>query len=624
MEVTMKFRNLLLIVLFGTPLAFGQLFTRVAELPLPAPENAGFGNMVAGVDFDGDGKMEVYLPNNNWLDAGQELIPTIYKYEYDGALGFSLVWQATLAPDVVVQNTWPALTWGDLDKDGRMEIIWGRVNYSGSPSNDPRVIVYEYAGDGSDNLGVADGANWKPNAKWAIDTAAAQNIRPFKWVVADPDGDGTNELVFSTRNGTNIFNVASVSNIPDNGDGSETWTLEYAGGGAPTYNDLIVLNNYAYVIPANAAGNTIGFKYDAGAWTALPVQVGPVPGGSWNSACVVDIDNNGTKEVVIAANGSSNRNIYLLQQSGDTLTATAISDFGPLAGTGGRLYGGSAGDIDLNGKLDFAFGTRDALPDNAQIYRLEYMGGDITLPASYTQTVIDKGYVPPTFGPGRWMHIAIANVDGDPRAEVLYGEGTGEMAPIIVLDSEGQIPVELKSFAASVVDGFAQLNWSTATETNNRGFEVQRKVNGSDYTAISFVQGKGTTTETQNYSFVDNSVQSGTYSYRLKQYDMDGSYTYSQVVEVSLNPTEYNLAQNYPNPFNPSTTISFSLAKESNVSLRIFDLLGQEIVTLVNNEFMQAGSYSYKFDASSLASGTYVYRLEAGAFVQTKKMTLSK
>ncbi len=621
MEVTMKFRNLLLIALFAAPFAFGQLFTRVAELPLPAIENAGFGNMVAGVDFDGDGKKEIYLVNNNWADIGQELIPTIYKYEYDGAVGYNLVWQATLAPAIVVQNTWPALTYGDLDKDGKMEIIWGPVNYSGAPSNNPRVVVYETVGGGSDNLGVADGTNWLPNSKWAIDTAAGVNLRPFRWMVGDPDGDNVNELMFCTRAGAFAFGVGSVSNIPDNGDGSETWTLEYSGGTGTAY-DMAAIGNKAYVILTG--GNVLPFKYETGAWSALPAQVGLVSGGSWNSACVVDINGDATKEIVIAGNGSTNRMIYLLQQSGDTLTAGMIADYGSLAGIGGRLYGGAAGDIDLNGRLDFAFGTRDANPDNASIYRLEYLGGDITLPASYAASVIDKGYVTATFGTGRWMHVAIADVDGDPRAEVLYGEGTGELAPIIILDSEGQLPVELQSFAASVVDGFVNLKWSTATETNNRGFEVQRKVAGTEFVSVGFVQGKGTSTETQKYSFVDNSVQTGTYSYRLKQIDLDGSYAFSNVVEVTMNPNEFSLAQNYPNPFNPSTTINFSLAKETNVSLKVFDLLGQEISSLVNNQFMNAGSYSYKFDASTLASGTYIYRLEAGDFVQTMKMTLTK
>jgi len=194
--------------------------------------------------------------------------------------------------------------------------------------------------------------------------------------------------------------------------------------------------------------------------------------------------------------------------------------------------------------------------------------------------------------------------------------------PIVI---QVPVPVEFGVFSASVSDGFVNLSWSTATETNNRGFEIQRKVTGSDFVTIGFVQGKGTTTQIQSYSFVDNNVQAGKYQYRLKQIDLDGSYSISSIVEVSiLSPIEFNLAQNYPNPFNPSTTINFSLAKESNVNLKVFDLLGQEIISLVNNEFMTAGSYSYKFDASKLASGTYIYRLEAGNFVQTKKMTLTK
>ena len=162
------------------------------------------------------------------------------------------------------------------------------------------------------------------------------------------------------------------------------------------------------------------------------------------------------------------------------------------------------------------------------------------------------------------------------------------------------ITCEFTSFAAKVSGKIVNLNWSTATETNNKGFEVQRKLNGTDFVVVGFIQGKGTTTQVQSYSFVDNTAEAGSYQYRLKQIDLDGSYKYSSVVEVNLNPTEFNLAQNYPNPFNPSTTISFSLAKESNVNLKVFDLLGQEIISLVNNEFMNAGSYSFKFDASSL------------------------
>lgn len=624
----MKLRNMLLVLLCFAPFAFGQLFTRVGTLPLPAPENAGFGNIVAGFDFDGDGKGEIYLPNNNWADAGAELIPSIYKYEYDGAVGFNMVWKATLAPGLVLQNTWPAFVVGDMDNDGRKEVIWGPVNYSPYPANTPRLIVYEYAGDGSDNLGVPDLANpgnWLPNSKWAIDTAAGVNLRPFRWVVGDPDGDGVQELIFSTRAGAYAFGVASVNNIPNSGDGSETWTLEYSGGPAGVANyDIANIGNKVYVFQTN--GNVHPFKYESGAWSALPTQVGLVPGGSWNSACVVDIDNNGTKEIVIAGNGSTVREIFLLQQSGDTLVAASIANFGTLAGIGGRLYGGSAGDIDLDGKLDFVFGTRDANPNNASIFRLKYLGGDMTLPASYATSVIDQGYVTPLGGAGRWMHVAIANVDGDPKAEVLYGEGTGEQAPIVIIDIEGQLPVELKSFAASVVDGFVQLNWSTATETNNRGFEVHRKNESSEeWQTIGFVNGSVNSNSIREYNFTDRSVNAGSYNYRLKQIDLNGNFEYyllNEVINIGR-PNSFQLLQNYPNPFNPATTISFQLAEAGIARLVIYDSDGKLVRELIN-EFKPAGIYQHDLDASEMSSGVYFYTLESGMNFQTKSMILLK
>ena len=192
----------------------------------------------------------------------------------------------------------------------------------------------------------------------------------------------------------------------------------------------------------------------------------------------------------------------------------------------------------------------------------------------------------------------------------------------------GSLPVELTSFAANVNEGSVNLNWSTATELNNNGFEVQRAVNNEFHT-IGFVQGHGTTTNIQNYSFVDQNVAAGNYSYRLKQLDFNGTFEYSNVVEVEvLGVKEFTLGQNYPNPFNPSTTINFSLAVDSKVSLKIFDVLGQEVATLVNGQ-LAAGSQQVSFDASSLNSGVYFYRIDANGndgqkFSSVKKMILTK
>ncbi|MDH3268918.1 MAG: T9SS type A sorting domain-containing protein, partial [Ignavibacteria bacterium] len=162
-----------------------------------------------------------------------------------------------------------------------------------------------------------------------------------------------------------------------------------------------------------------------------------------------------------------------------------------------------------------------------------------------------------------------------------------------------------------------------ATETNNRGFEVQRKTTG-EYESVAFVEGKGTTTETQNYLFRDKNLLSGNYTYRLKQMDFDGSFSYSDEVEIDIDqPDVFYLGQNYPNPFNPSTVIKYSVPADGNVSLKVYDILGNEVSTLVD-EFKQAGTFDVSFDGANLSSGVYYYRLTAGEMTTTKKLMITK
>ena len=190
------------------------------------------------------------------------------------------------------------------------------------------------------------------------------------------------------------------------------------------------------------------------------------------------------------------------------------------------------------------------------------------------------------------------------------------------------VPVELTSFTANASEGLVELSWITATETNNQGFEVQRS-NGGEFETLTFVEGHGTTTESQAYLYSDRDVKVGAYSYRLKQVDFDGTFEYSDVVEVDVPaPAEFALDQNYPNPFNPSTTISFRLAVDSKVSLKVFDVLGQEVATLLNGNIV-AGSHQVDFNASAINSGVYLYKIEATGidgtnFTSVKKMILTK
>ena len=188
----------------------------------------------------------------------------------------------------------------------------------------------------------------------------------------------------------------------------------------------------------------------------------------------------------------------------------------------------------------------------------------------------------------------------------------------------GFIPVELTSFTAKISNGNVILNWITATEINNQVFEVERKTADGQYITIGHVQGNGTTTERKEYSFTDANAQIGNYTYRLKQVDFNGTFEYSNEIFVDVTaPLEFTLDQNYPNPFNPTTTINFSIAEPSFVKLAVYNLLGEELKVL-KNENMSAGTFNVSFDAESLPSGMYLYKIETAQYTSVRKMMLMK
>lgn len=180
----------------------------------------------------------------------------------------------------------------------------------------------------------------------------------------------------------------------------------------------------------------------------------------------------------------------------------------------------------------------------------------------------------------------------------------------VFVNYDAILPVELTSFTSSVIGTAVKLNWSTASEINNKGFEVERRVaNQTEWQNIGFVQGAGTSSSANEYSYTDK-PGTGKFQYRLRQIDFDGTFAYSQIVdaEVSL-PTEFILNQNYPNPFNPSTKISYSLPVEGNVKLSVFNSIGQEMTILVS-EYQAAGIYEVLWTADNFTSGVYFYQLE--------------
>lgn len=507
----------------------------------------GFGNFVAGVDFDGDGLPEIYACNTNMIDRAGELIPRIYKFEWnESTSSWDSVWSTT-AP-YTEQNTWPAFAWGDLDKDGRPEIYWAPVNFSPYPDR-ARILVYEYAGDGSDNMGVDDGfGGFLPNASTDIIPGEGINLRPIKFIVDDIDGDDADELIFCERADTLQYGVLSVDDIPDLGGGSETWTLEASGMGdanlvgTGSMYDFNIIGSTIYLF--NSDGVIYPIKYDNGTYTSLPALENVAENyGSFKGSVTADLDGDGTDEIILGGWDNPTK-VFVLKQVADTLQSFVVSDTSINVET---LNGAAVGDLDDDGHPDFVFGTRGSpasVPNNA-VLRVEFQGGDISDPANYTTSIIDSLLVPAPGGTGGQLDvIAIGNIDGDPADEVVYTQGyTRGVANDTTAD-------------AAILD--------------------------LEHTVVSV-------------KLADSKI-----------------------------PAQFYLNQNYPNPFNPSTTIEFGLTKEMDIELRVYNILGQEVMTLINGQLMKAGVYKVNFKASDLASGTYVYRLKAGSQIMSKKMLLLK
>jgi hypothetical protein len=207
----------------------------------------------------------------------------------------------------------------------------------------------------------------------------------------------------------------------------------------------------------------------------------------------------------------------------------------------------------------------------------------------------------------------------------------GDLTGAVTLINNTALPVELVAFTATANHMNADLHWSTATEVNNYGFDVERRLINSQSSTVSnwekigFVEGNGTSNSAHSYSYTDASVSSGTSAYRLKQIDNDGTYKYSSEAEITIAvPKVIALNQNYPNPFNPTTTITFTLAQDGFTTLKIYDVLGREVTTLVNGEMKSGVVNTVNFNASKLSSGIYFSRLENSGNVQMKKLMLLK
>jgi parallel beta-helix repeat protein/predicted outer membrane repeat protein len=252
----------------------------------------------------------------------------------------------------------------------------------------------------------------------------------------------------------------------------------------------------------------------------------------------------------------------------------------------------------------------------------EYTGtGNINLDPSFiSSTNLHLEDNSPCIGAGTDLSIS-DDRDGNPRpAPAATNPDMGAYENLL----DAPLPVELSSFTAEVNGMTVELRWRTETEVNNYGFEIDRCIENKVWEKIGFIEGNGNSNSPKLYSYTDKPLTGGCkFSYRLKQIDSDGKYEYSNIIEVELTPNHYELTQNYPNPFNPITTIQYSIPALGKVKIILFNLLGEKIKTLIDEEKMP-GNYEVEFNAVNIPSGVYFYQLKAGDFVQTKKMILMK
>ncbi|MBI2427484.1 MAG: T9SS type A sorting domain-containing protein [Ignavibacteriales bacterium] len=337
------------------------------------------------------------------------------------------------------------------------------------------------------------------------------------------------------------------------------------------------------------------------------------------------------------------------------------------AGTSTHVSGVTNGAIFLSGECSLNL-YEDF--DNAVDVAVTKINSAPNQQPSGSSTLLDDRYfivnvfgAPGTFNAGLTIYVPTSftnNGTADPGNYTLYrrnsnstGSWTTAISGLSVMNSDNitfngltsfsqfsvgtndPLPVELVSFTASIQGTSAELKWKTATEVNNFGFEVERRVAGGlhlesgahlAWSKIGFVEGSGTSNAPKEYSFVDKNLKAGTYSYRLKQIDRDGKFSYSQEVEVTVDsaPKVFALEQNYPNPFNPLTTIGFTIQVSGLTTLKVYDAIGREIATLVNED-LEAGVYHQRtFDAWNLAGGIYFARLHNNGAQVMRKMLLIK
>ncbi len=540
---------------------------------------------------------DIYDLNNNQIDInrdfknltllGQGTDATIIEAASDTSLSNSRVIQIYAGNKVLIKNL--TVRYGNIfwpNRDGG-----GILNNGGDLTINYCKVAENIGGD---SLGVGGGICNNNGTLVIRNSTITNNIGSVK---GQGGGVGSINGVLSVSNSTVCYNTARLTagGIFVASDGADAFfqmenttiygnhaNLSYGGcritifGSSSPYN--VTSNINSCTIFNNSAYNVYG-GFGLTIPSSCSIRNTIVAGNfAYNEGSIPNQSN---------VTGSIDTAIYIITSGGYNIFQTISSNI--------TLSGDTNNGIGLDPKLDI-------LADN------NTSNGTQTCATSLGSPAIDAipgGNGAPLFD----QRGAVRNGD--------YDIGAYEYWP------DNALPVQLVSFSAKLINNEVLLNWETATEVNNFGFEIQRKTSGS-WQSIAFVNGKGNSNSPVFYSYIDKNLIDGTlFLYRLKQIDNDGKYQYLEIQQVKFTPSKFVVLQNYPNPFNPVTRIEYQLPAESDVILKVYNILGSEIMSLRGGE-QKAGIHEFVLNLEKFPSGTYIYKIFADDFVQTKKMLLIK
>lgn len=563
----------------------------------------------------------------------------------------------------VYRSTDGGYTWSQ-DNMSSSHGVWGDpvivydVNghaYYGHLSNPPspgywidRIVVQKTTDNGltwSDGVGVGfNPPNRNQDKEWlAVDftNSPFRNNIYMSWTEFDSYGSSnpndSSRILFSRSTNSGLTWMTPVKISDKSGDCiDEDNTVE---GAVPAVGP----NGEVYVAWAGPLGIMFDRSFDGGITWGNDIFVSNMPGG-WDltipgiyrcnglpiTAC--DISNSPYRGNIYVnwtdqRNGINNTDVFLARSTDGGSTWSQPIKVNQDNSNRHQFFTWMTID-QSNGNLYFVYYDRRDYSDNkTDVYIARSSDGGNT----FTEYKVSTSSFSPVMSVFFGDYITIAAHNG--RIHPIWTRMDGTALSVwtaVIFDSDLIVPVELISFAGESVGNKIELNWATASEANNRGFVIERKIDDL-WSEIGFVRGHGTTTQTTNYSFIDDKISLNHKSiikYRLKQMDFDGKETYSEEIEIMFDPVpdKFVLFQNYPNPFNPSSTISFDLIYDEYVTLRVYDILGREIAVLLNNEWKVKGRYNYKLeiDKYKLSGGVYFYQLQAESFIETKKMIYLK